>query len=71
MIDVLVTQGPRGWKFQRDFVRRYIELAGSEGVFSKLQLRAIASMLHVPEDEDVQFLDKGTFETLGVISSCG
>jgi hypothetical protein len=64
--DVHVTQGPWGYRFTRDFSRGLIELAG-EGIFNRTQLRAVAGILGVPDDEEVQFLDAGTFELLAEV----
>jgi len=64
MTDVRVSQGPRGWTFTRDFVRGRIVVGGDRGVFSRVQLRAVAGLLDVPPSEAVQFVDAGSFELL-------
>lgn len=69
MVDVLVTQTLERWEFRRDFTRGRIVLSGNEGVFNRVQLRAVASLLGVPPGETVEFLDSGTFETLAVVQS--
>ena len=66
MEDVLVSQGPRGWTFTRDFSRGKIVIGpGGDGTFTRGQLRAVASVLGIPENAGVQFLDRGTFEVIG------
>lgn len=68
MTNILVVQGPRGYTFTREFSRGRIVLGG-EGVFNRVQLRAVASILGVPAEEEIEFLDAGTYETLAVVQS--
>ncbi len=68
MIDILVTQRGGSWEFRREFVRGRIVVFGDRGIFNRVQLRATAGLLDVPEDADVQFIDAGTFETLALLS---
>lgn len=61
-----VLQVRQTYRFTRDFCRTYLDVDG-DGGFKRIQLRAVASLLGVPPGEPVQFLDRGTHETLAVI----